>query len=244
MKHLLHSSLQFYFLKRFHFLVFTFGNRRGEKQFSANGLNLFSISKSCLPLEHLDARPPISSRNTTEVVMGLQLLIRARHSSEPSLHGKPGMFWLKGIFECGLSCCQGIFHFLWPLTSLLSRFSTWNPPLWQSGLENTRLCLCVCACVCVQTFVLYRCSLGGGENPSWRCPFLRSLHSHQVSVMSFLCHPHHAMQLLNSFPVPVSPQCKECLAGEVLSVWCALSPEPLLPPWVVVWALCFKMRHF
>lgn len=146
MKHLLHSSLQFYFLKRFHFFVFTFGNRRGEKQFSANGLNLFSISKSCLPLEHLDARPPISSRNTTEVVMGLQLLIRARHSSEPSLHGKPGMFWLKGIFECGPSCCQGIFHFLWPLTSLLSRFSTWNPPLWQSGLENTRLCLCVCVC--------------------------------------------------------------------------------------------------
>lgn len=123
--------------------------------------------------------------------------------------------------------------------------------LFGSLVWKTPVCVCVSvcleahpACVCVQTFVLYCCSLGGGENPSWRCPFLRSLHSHQVSVMSFLCHSHHAMQLLNSFPFPVSPQCKECLAGEVLSVWCALSPEPLLPPWVVVWALCFKMRHF
>lgn len=112
MKHLLYSSLQFYFLKCFYFLVFTFGNRRGEKQFSANGLNLFSISKPCLPLEHLDARPSVSSRNTTEVVMGLQLLIWACRSFEPSLHSKPGMSCLKGIFECSVSSSQGIFHFL------------------------------------------------------------------------------------------------------------------------------------
>lgn len=64
--------------------------KRGKK-LSANGLNHFSTSKPCLPLEHLDARPPISSRNTTKVVMGLQLLIWARRSFEPSLCGKPGM---------------------------------------------------------------------------------------------------------------------------------------------------------
>lgn len=97
---LLRSSLQFSFLKCFYFLVFAFGNRRGEKQFSANGLNLFSISKPCLPLEHSDARPPISSRNTTEVVMGLQLLIRhGAHSSPPCLA------------DLVCSVCE-VFHFL------------------------------------------------------------------------------------------------------------------------------------
>lgn len=124
--------------------------------------------------------------------------------------------------------------------------------LFGSLVWKTPVCVCVCACpeahpasVCVQTFVLYCCSLGGGDKPSWRRPFLRSPHSNRVSVMSFPCHPHHAMRLPNSSPVVVSPRCKERLAGEVLSVWCARSPEPLLPPpRAVVWALCIKTGPF
>lgn len=69
---------------------------------------------------------------------------------------------------------------------------------------------------------LYYCSLGRektsqpGDDPSFV-----PLHSHKVSVMSFLCHLHHAMQHLNSFSVLVSSQCKECMASELLNVRCA-----------------------
>lgn len=150
-KHLPHSSLQFSFLKCFYFFVFTFGNRRGEKQFSANGLNLFSISKPCLPLEHSDARPPISSRNTTEVVMGPQLLVRhGAHSSPPCSASR----------VCSL--CQGFLNEVCPVPKGFST-SCDQSAVEVQHLEPTSLAvwfgihLSVSVCVCALKHILCVC---------------------------------------------------------------------------------------
>lgn len=172
-----------------------------------------------LPLGHVDGFKASNfiHKHTTEMVPGLQLILWV---CDHVLALARQWTWFVLSHNGTSAYCDQLTP---PAVRILSLEPT--SLVWKN--TSVYVCACVCVCVCTPPCLeysvyvcilagLYYCSLGKAtffvrkkkkknnntQNKPGDDPSFVPLHSHKVSVMSFLCHSHLTMQHPNSFFCP------------------------------------------